>query len=635
MATDTALLQKRVREAVQQLQRSGIVAPAAQMLAERLRNTYPEYSRVKLVPFRHQVSEQLTTLGMTPPEPDTSSKEATSSTKQLDSKADLARLKMARQRVAADVGQSKEARNLDDQIGKDFARKKRRRETSGQSQGRGDDGNSGGLNVEPFVPTCTLADMGGIDEIMVEVNELCVFPLRHPEVFKHLGVKPPCGIMLHGPPGCGKTMLANCIAGSAQCAFFKISAPEIVSGMSGESEAKLRELFDEAKMQQPAIIFLDEIDVITPKRENASKDMERRIVAQLLTCMDELAGNAVMVLGATNRVDSLDSALRRAGRFDRELSLGIPDEHARARMLKVMTKDMRTGPDVNFKVLAGQTSGFVGADLTAVAQEAALATLRRVGDGVDPMQPTFTQEQLDPMYVEMVDFEAAIPKVQPSAKREGFTTVPDVTWEDVGALSKLRREMELAICAPIKNAAVYKTLGLEAPAGCLLFGPPGVGKTLLAKAVANQSGASFISVKGPELLNKYVGESERAVRQVFARAQASSPCIVFFDEIDALCPKRSSDGSSSSERVVNQLLTELDGMSTRRNVFVVAATNRPDIIDPAMLRPGRLDQLLYVPLPDLVCRLLLVKKICTHSFKSFRLPQKMTLPLHHFLYYLK
>lgn len=480
--------------------------------------------------------------------------------------------------------------------------KKKRRKDSSEKKEKKSLAMSGdaasGATFDVVVPDISLDDMGGIDEkIMHDIRQLLVYPLSHPEVFSHLGVEPSTGVLLHGPPGCGKTMMAHAIAGTAGCTFYKIAATEIVSGMSGESEQKLRDLFAEAKNNEPALIFLDEIDSITPKRENASKEMERRIVAQLLTCMDDLKGANVMILGATNRPDSLDPALRRAGRFDREISMGIPNEDQRLRILQAMSKGMRIG-EIDWEQLAKLTPGFVGADLSAVNKEAAMNAVFRIFNQLDPNSQTFTAEELEPLSILMEDYLVAVSKVQPSSKREGFTMAPDVTWEKVGALEKLRKEMELAILAPIKHHKLFSDLSMDVPAGCLLFGPPGCGKTLLAKAVANASGASFISIKGPELLNKYVGESEKAVRQVFQRAAASSPCVVFFDELDSLAPKRSSDGTGSSERVVNQLLTELDGMSKRSQVFVVAATNRPDIIDPAMLRPGRLDRLLYVPLPD-------------------------------------
>eukprot|EP00935_MAST-01C_sp_MAST-1C-sp1_P000043 g43.t1 len=552
-------------------------------------------------------------------------------------------------------------------------------------------------------PTARYSDVGGIDAVLKEVRQLIEYPITHPEIYVHLGVEPPRGILLHGPPGCGKTLLANAVAGELGRPFIKISAPEIVSGTSGESEQKLRELFEEAALLAPCILFIDEIDAVTPKRDSSQRGMERRIVAQLLTCMDSLSmentnSQAVVVIGATNRPDAIDPALRRAGRFDREIALGIPDEAARARILQAMSTGMRLSGDFDFGIIARRTPGFVGADLLSVAKEAAVIAVNRnfksifgTGAGLPPpaalpaaaeeanagknsgggsadvragdkdggvedededegvkehdarahgqagasaeahsgssnekaedMMDTSPKQgingggssavavkseegasaSLAPLCLTMGDFLEAVSKVQPSAKREGFATTPDVSFADIGALGSVRAQLELSIVQPISHPERFERLGLTMPAGVLLHGPPGCGKTLLAKAIARESGANFISIKGPELLDKFVGESERAVRQVFTRARASSPCVVFFDELDALCPRRGSSGEASgvSERVVNQLLTELDGAGpSRRNVFVIAATNRPDIIDPAMLRPGRLDKILFVPLPQ-------------------------------------
>ncbi|KAG1941524.1 nuclear valosin-containing protein-like [Pimephales promelas] len=461
-------------------------------------------------------------------------------------------------------------------------------------------------------------DFGGSDETLQDVCKLLIH-MRHPEVYQRLGVVPPRGFLLHGPPGCGKTLLAQAVAGETGLPMLKVSAPELVSGVSGESEQKMRELFEQAISSAPCILFIDEIDAITPKREIASKDMERRIVAQLLTCLDDLNSLSepaqVLVIGATNRPDSLDPALRRAGRFDREICLGIPDEGARLKILRTLCRKIRLPEDFDYRQLARLTPGYVGADLMALCREAAMTTVNRIlltsrsEDDTPPKceleqllsllktNESLSEEQLSGLCVLMSDFKSSLASVQPSAKREGFATVPDVTWEDVGALHDIREELNMAIMAPINNPEYFRALGLSAPAGVLLAGPPGCGKTLLAKAVANESGLNFISVKGPELLNMYVGESERAVRQVFQRARNSAPCVIFFDEIDALCPRRSEHESGASVRVVNQLLTEMDGMENRRQVFMMAATNRPDIIDPAVLRPGRLDKTLYVGLP--------------------------------------
>lgn len=518
-------------------------------------------------------------------------------------------------------------------------------------------------SLELQYPALKFEDVGGNDETLKEVCKL-VIHMRHPEVYQQLGMVPPRGFLLHGPPGCGKTLLAQALAGELGLPMLKVSAPELVSGVSGESEQKLRELFDTAVSSSPCILFIDEIDAITPKREVASKDMERRIVAQLLTCMDDLNSLTVtaqvLVIGATNRPDSLDPALRRAGRFDREICLGIPDKTARLRILKTLCRKLKLPVNFDYQLLARLTPGYVGADLMALCREAAMSAVNRAllesrtkktspkktvtkeltskcqneaeDTGKAPRGPSsatepedhpeahidgaptqqgelwhllqllkntqrLSEEELSGLSILMSDFQASLACVQPSAKREGFATVPGVTWADIGALQDVREELTMAILAPVRSPEQFRALGISAPSGVLLAGPPGCGKTLLAKAVANESGLNFISVKGPELLNMYVGESERAVRQVFQRGSNSAPCVIFFDEIDALCPRRSGHESGASVRVVNQLLTEMDGLETRRQVFIMAATNRPDIIDPAILRPGRLDRTLYVGLP--------------------------------------
>lgn len=494
-------------------------------------------------------------------------------------------------------------------------------------------------------PSVNLSSLGGMDDLVAQLMELVGLPILHPEIYASTGVEPPRGILLHGPPGCGKTSIANALAGELQVPFISISAPSIVSGMSGESEKKIRDLFEEAKSLAPCLVFFDEIDAITPKRDGgAQREMERRIVAQLLISMDELSfdktdGRPVIVIGATNRPDSLDSALRRAGRFDREICLNVPNETSRIHILKKMTNGLKIRGTVDFARLAKLTPGFVGADLKALATAAGGCAIKRIfqeyaatlknndrvmdidtelnaryienmSDVIEPLQLStiemflrnfpqpLNQDQLAELSIEYEDFLKALPTIQPTAKREGFATVPDVTWSNVGALSKIRIELNMAIVQPIKRPELYKKVGISAPSGVLLWGPPGCGKTLLAKAVANESRANFISIKGPELLNKYVGESERAIRQVFTRARASVPCIIFFDELDALVPRRDTSLSESSSRVVNTLLTELDGLDDRQGIFVIGATNRPDMIDPAMLRPGRLDKTLFIELPD-------------------------------------
>ncbi|KZS92002.1 AAA-domain-containing protein [Sistotremastrum niveocremeum HHB9708] len=508
-------------------------------------------------------------------------------------------------------------------------------------------------------PSTRLSDLGGIGPCIEKMLELVAMPLCHPEIYLHTGVQPPSGVLLHGPPGCGKTLLANAIAGEIGVPFITVAAPTIVSGMSGESEKTLRDTFEEAKRVAPCLLFIDEIDAITPKRESAQREMERRIVAQFLTCMDDLSwdktdNKPVIVIGATNRPDSLDAALRRAGRFDHEISMNVPDEEARTQILQVLCAKLRLEGDFNFRSLAKATPGYVGADLAALTGAAGVYAVKRIfqqlSDGTIVLPPTtpgvqeqemqvdepptetaisvvptpisrfsqlssiapnssisnfllaypnpLTPSQLSPLSITYQDFQSALPTIQPSSTREGFTTVPDVSWSDVGALHATREELHMAIVQPIRRPELFEKMGVKASCGVLMWGPPGCGKTLIAKAVASESRANFISVKGPELLNKYVGESERAVRQVFTRARASAPCVIFFDELDALVPRRDDSLSESSARVVNTLLTELDGLDARKSVYVIGATNRPDMIDPAMCRPGRLDKLLFVDLPS-------------------------------------
>lgn len=460
----------------------------------------------------------------------------------------------------------------------------------------------------------TLAQLGGLDLEASVLRQTVARPLRHPEIYAHLGVAPVRGVLLHGPPGCGKTQLARALAAECQVPFLPIAGPELVSGVSGESEAAVRALFAEAAKVAPCIVFLDEVDAVAPKRESAGREMERRIVAQLLTSLDELGrlpapAPHVAVIAATNRPDAIDGALRRAGRFEREVAIGVPNARARQDILRSICEPMRISEDgVDFAAIAAKTPGFVGADLVALSREAAGLAVQRAFADVEGNEEEDTRsavplskDELEAMPgVSEQDFLEAVKLVQPAVKREGFATVPGVKWEDVGALEEVKEAMRLAVTMPLQNPRRFKALGLEMAGGVLLFGPPGCGKTLVAKAVANESGANFLSIKGPELLNKYVGESERAVRQVFERARAAAPCVLFFDEMDAMAPRRGGDGGGSSapERVVNQLLVEMDGVGGRNGVHVLAATNRPDMIDPALLRPGRLDRLLYVPLPS-------------------------------------
>lgn len=472
----------------------------------------------------------------------------------------------------------------------------------------------------------SLEDLGGVESVIEELNELVAMPMLYPESYIRTGIQPPRGVLLHGPPGCGKTMLANAFAAEIGVSFIPLSAPSLVAGMSGESEKKIRDMFDEAKRMAPCLVFLDEIDVIMGKRESAQREMEKRIVAQMLTCMDDMAlektdGKPVIIIAATNRPDSLDPALRRAGRFNKEINLGVPNEPAREKILRALTQKLQLAEDFNFAALAKLTPGFVGADLNDVISVAGTEAMKRMMDALKRQSTAMdvdvpTDEPASALHILRAlvanagraapdgefsilydDFLVAITKVQPSAKREGFATIPDTTWSHIGALHEVRDQLAMAIVEPIRRPESFARVGITAPTGVLLWGPPGCGKTLLAKAVANESKANFISIKGPELLNKYVGESERAVRQVFERARSSIPCILFFDELDALVPKREDSLSEASSKVVNTLLTELDGLGRRTGIYVVAATNRPDMIDPAMLRPGRLGTSVFVDLP--------------------------------------
>ena len=517
-------------------------------------------------------------------------------------------------------------------------------------------------------PSGSFNDVGGLDEAVVELRLTLAAAIRHPEVYEAIGTGPTRGILLHGPPGTGKTLLANALAAELGVPFLRISAPEIVTSYSGDSEAKVRQLFDAAVVRAPCIVFMDEIDAIAPARSSTSRDMERRIVAQLLTCMDDMSlektgGKPVVVIAATNRPHAIDPALRRGGRFDREIALGIPTEPARRSILSVLVRNLKLGADVDVGAIAASSPGYVGADLASLCKEAASLAITRAFEelflpgtaapmevegkasasgsrgqsgargvysraaeaeermeknkalvsALEAREEPLESSELEGIAIHQVDFEAALKVVQPSSKREGFATVPDVSWEDVGALEDVRSELNDAIVHPIKYPELHEAMGLSTPAGVLLYGPPGCGKTLLAKAIASSSNASFISIKGPELLNKYVGESERAVRQVFQRGRASAPCVIFFDELDALCPKRDGESNASGQRLVNQLLTEMDGLSSRGQVYIIGATNRPSIIDDAIMRPGRLEKLVYVPLPKPSDRVAILKTLVRHT----------------------
>jgi transitional endoplasmic reticulum ATPase len=467
------------------------------------------------------------------------------------------------------------------------------------------------VSREGGAPSITYEDIGGLGDAVGRVREMIELPLRHPELFKRLGVEAPKGVLLHGPPGTGKTLLAKAVASETNANFYTIGGPEIMSKYYGESEEKLRNLFQQAEKNAPSIIFIDEIDSIAPKREEVSGEVERRIVAQLLSLMDGMSSRGkVVVIGATNRVNAIDPALRRPGRFDREIEIGVPDRNGRLEVLQIHTRGMPLAKDVNLEKLADISHGFVGADLQSLAKEAAMRALRRVLPEIDLSSESIPAETLRKIIVTMQDFTDVVKEMEPSAMREVFVEVPDVRWEDIGGLSSIKQELQEAVEWPLKYQGVFTYADATPPKGILLYGPPGTGKTLMAKAAANESEANFISIKGPELLSKWVGESEKGVREVFRKARQAAPCIIFFDEIDAIAPRRGGGFSGDShvtERLISQLLTELDGLEILTNVLVIAATNRPDIIDAALLRPGRFDRLLYVPSPDRDSRIQIIK----------------------------
>jgi len=456
------------------------------------------------------------------------------------------------------------------------------------------------------VPRTTYEDIGGLHEELQRIREMVELPLRHPEIFQRLGIEPPKGVLLHGPPGCGKTLLARAVANESEANFFSINGPEIMSKFYGESEARLREIFQQAQQNSPSIIFIDELDAIAPKREEVTGEVERRVVAQLLALMDGLAGRGnVIVIGATNRPGALDPALRRPGRFDREVEIGVPDKQGRFEILQIHTRGMPLAQDVDLKRLSETTHGYTGADLASLARETAMKALRRYLPKINLEEERIPPSVLEEMEVRMEDFVDAYREITPTAMREVYIEVPTVRWNDIGGLEDVKEELKEAVEWPLKSPEVFQRMGIRPPKGILLFGPPGCGKTLLARAVATESEANFITIKGPEVFSKWVGESEKAIREVFRKARMAAPSVIFFDEFDSLVPRRGMGFADSgvTERVISQLLTEMDGIMTLQDVVIIAATNRPDIVDPAVLRPGRFDRLIYVPEPDDKARL--------------------------------
>ncbi|MFX0187490.1 MAG: CDC48 family AAA ATPase [Candidatus Hodarchaeota archaeon] len=447
----------------------------------------------------------------------------------------------------------------------------------------------------------TYEDVGGLDREIQRVREMVELPLRHPSLFKRLGIDPPKGVLLRGPPGCGKTLLARAVANESEAHFISINGPEIMSKFYGESEKKLRKLFIEAEEKSPSIIFIDELDAIAPKRETVTGEVERRVVAQLLALMDGLHSRGrTIVIGATNRPNSLDSALRRPGRFDREIEIKVPNEKGRREIFQIHTRNMPLDKKISLKEFSQITHGFVGADISAVCREAAMSALRRYLPKIDLESEYIDPELLEQIQVTPNDFEQALKEVMPSGIREVFVEVPNVTWDQIGGLDDLKQKLIEAVDWPLSHPKIFSRMGITPPKGILLYGPPGCGKTLLARAIATESKANFISIKGPELLSKWVGESEKAIREVFRKAKMAAPCIIFFDEFDSIAPTRGRHTSDSgvSEKVLSQFLTELDGLEVKKDIVVIAATNRPDILDPALIRPGRIDRILLVPPPD-------------------------------------
>ena len=478
---------------------------------------------------------------------------------------------------------------------------------------------------EKKIPEVSYEDLGGVREELNKVRELVEIPLKHPEIFERLGVEPPKGILLYGPPGTGKTLMAKAVANEADAYFVSIAGPEIMSKWVGEAEKKLRQLFEDAEKNAPAIIFIDEIDAIATKREEAVGEVERRVVAQLLAIMDGMKSRGkVVVIAATNRPNDIDPALRRPGRFDREIEIGVPDRTGRLDILKIHTRNMPLAKDVEIEKLADVTHGFVGADLAALSKEAAMSVIRRLVPDLKWKEgEPLPKELLEKLIVTMKDFKNALNLVRPSLLREVLIETPRVGWNDVGGLEDIKQKLKEAVEWPIKNPKAFARIGIKPPKGILLIGPPGTGKTLLAKAVAKESEANFISVKGPEIMSKWVGESEKAIREIFRRARQSSPCIIFFDEIDSIAPRRGLEtGARVTEQVIAQLLTEMDGLEDLSDVVILGATNRPDIVDPGLLRPGRFDRIILVPPPDKEAR----EQILNVHTKGMPLAKNINIP---------
>lgn len=454
-------------------------------------------------------------------------------------------------------------------------------------------------------------DIGGCRKQLAQIKEMVELPLRHPQLFKAIGVKPPRGILMYGPPGAGKTLIARAVANETGAFFFLINGPEIMSKLAGESESNLRKAFEEAEKNAPAIIFIDEIDSIAPKREKTNGEVERRIISQLLTLMDGMKKRShVVVMAATNRPNSIDPALRRFGRFDREIDIGIPDVVGRLEILRIHTKNMKLDDDVDLEIVAKETHGHVGADLASLCSEAALQQIREKMQLIDLEDDTIDVEVLNSLAVTMDNFRYAMGQSNPSALRETVVETPTVTWDDIGGLAQVKRELQELVQYPVEHPDKFLKFGMQPSKGVLFYGPPGCGKTLLAKAIANECQANFISIKGPEMLTMWFGESEANIREVFDKARQAAPCVLFFDELDSIAKSRggsAGDAGGAADRVINQILTEMDGMNAKKNVFIIGATNRPDIIDSAILRPGRLDQLIYIPLPDEASRVSILK----------------------------